>query len=50
MEKEKIINETSQKINHLEKEINDIENDKGKLDKKQLEERTRHTNDYQIIF
>ena len=38
--KEKIINETSQKINLFEKEIIDIENDRGKLDKKQLEERT----------
>ena len=44
-QKEKIINETSQKINLLEKEINNIENDKGKLDKKQLEERMRHVND-----
>ena len=44
-QKEKIINETSYKIGLLEKEIADIENDKGKLDKKQLEEKMRHVND-----
>ena len=42
--KKKIINENSQKIKLLEKEINDIENDKGKLNKKLLEERMLNVN------
>ena len=33
-----------QKINLFEKEINDIENDKGKLNKKLLEERIMNVN------
>ena len=43
--KEKVINETSQKISLLEKEINDLENDKGKLDQKEIDAKMKHVND-----
>lgn len=43
--KENELNDTSQKIILLEKEIRELENDKGKLDKKQLDEKMKHVND-----
>ena len=43
--KENELNVASKKIILLEKEIRDLENDKGKLDQKQLFELFKHAND-----